>query len=132
VNEKMKKRKIMIVDDNPDLLYIIKKRLENQTNGYEVICAESGKECFKSLKKGKIPDLVLLDIMMPEMSGWDVLAKLRNNPTWNNIPVFFLTAKTDDTSKGLGILTSEGYVTKPFDMMYLEAMIFKFFNKKEG
>jgi len=124
------KKKIMVVDDNPDLIYIIKKRLENINNKFEIIGVNSGKECFKSLSKGQIPDLVLLDVMMPEMTGWDVLAKLRNNPSWDKIPVFFLTAKADDTSKGLGTLTSEGYITKPFDMIHLEEMISNYFKRK--
>jgi len=124
------KKKIMVVDDNPDLIYIIKKRLENINNKFEIIGVNSGKECFRSLSKGRIPDLVLLDVMMPEMTGWDVLAKLRNNPSWDKIPVFFLTAKADDTSKGLGTLTSEGYITKPFDMIYLEEMISNYFKRK--
>jgi len=129
VKGKMKK-KIMVIDDNPDLIYIIKKRLENINNNFEIIGLNSGKECFKSLSEGQIPDLVLLDVMMPEITGWDVLAKLRNNPLWDKIPVFFLTAKADDTSKGLGTLTSEGYITKPFDMTYLEEMISNYFKKK--
>jgi len=121
----MKKKKVMVVDDNADLIHMIKKMLEKMTD-YTVIGVQSGKECFKTLKNGEIPDIMLLDIMMPEMTGWDVLAKLRNEPMWEKIPVIFLTAKDDDASVGLGTLTSEGYVTKPFDISYLKKIVDKF------
>ncbi len=121
----MKKKMVMVVDDNADLIHMIKKLLEKMTD-YTVIGVQSGKECFKTLKNGEIPDLMLLDIMMPEMTGWDVLAKLRNEKMWEKIPVIFLTAKDDDASVGLGTLTSEGYVTKPFDISYLKKIVDKF------
>jgi len=124
------KKKIMLVDDNLDLLKVFKKRLESITGEYEVIGVKSGKECFDLLKEGQIPDLILLDIMMPEINGWDVLAKLRRDSAWEKIPVIFLTAKTDDTSKGLGTLTSEGYITKPFEMTEIIETIEKFFERR--
>jgi len=121
----MKKKMVMVVDDNADLIHMIKKMLEKITD-YTVIGVQSGKDCFKTLKSGEIPDLMLLDIMMPGMTGWDVLAKLRNDPMWEKIPVIFLTAKDDDASVGLGTLTSEGYITKPFDISYLKEIVDKF------
>jgi len=125
------KRKVMIVDDNPDLLQLVKRILEKTSGDYQVIGVESGKKCFQLLNNGELPDIVLLDIMMPEMTGWDVLAKLRNEPMWEKIPVVFLTAKDDDASKGLGTLTSEGYITKPFDITYLDKIIKKIFEGRE-
>jgi CheY-like chemotaxis protein len=121
----MKKKIVMVVDDNADLIHMIKKMLEKMTD-YSVIGVRSGKECFEALNNGEIPDLMLLDIMMPEMTGWDVLAKLRNKKMWEKIPVLFLTAKDDDASVGLGTLTSEGYITKPFDISYLKKMVDKY------
>ena len=73
-------KKIMIVDDEPDLVFSIKYGLENFSEEYKVIGAESGRECFELLKKSQMPDLILLDVMMPEMDGWDVFAKLKENP----------------------------------------------------
>ena len=61
--------------------------------------------------------------MMPDQDGWDVLASIKNNEKWKHIPVVFLTAKTDDTSKGIGSLTSEGYITKPFEIGTLKQKI---------
>jgi DNA-binding response OmpR family regulator len=124
------KNKIMLVDDNPDLTYLVKKRLERFEEGYEVIIAKNAAECFDLLKQGQLPNLILLDIMMPGMNGWDVLATLRNNITWKEIPVIFLTAKTDDISKGLGTITSDGYITKPFDIAELKVIIKKILEER--
>jgi len=76
-------KKIMIVDDEPDLIFSIKCALENFSEEYKVIGAESGRECFDLLKNGQMPDLIILDIMMPEMNGWDVFTKLKENPRWH-------------------------------------------------
>ena len=125
------KRKIIIVDDNPDLIYMVKREMERITDEFEVTGVKSGNECFNLLKKGELPHLILLDIMMPEMSGWDVLAKLREESAWKNIPVLFLTAKDDDTSKGLGTITSNGFITKPFEITDLKEKIDKVLRGEE-
>ena len=126
------KSKIMLVDDNPDLTYLVKKRLERFDGAYEVVIAQNADECFELLKHGTLPDLILLDIMMPGMNGWDVLATLRGNLPWKHIPVVFLTAKTDDVSKGLGTITSDGYITKPFDISELKETIEKVLEGKRN
>jgi two-component system alkaline phosphatase synthesis response regulator PhoP len=123
--EKMNKKKVMIVDDNPDIVYGVKKGLEIMIGGYEVISANSGKECFELLEKGNIPDIILLDIMMPEINGWDVFAKLKEESNWRKIPIIFLTAKADDYSVGFGKLTAEDYITKPFEIKELKIRIDK-------
>jgi len=105
-------RKIMVVDDDEDIVNLTKTVLE--LGGYNVIAAHGGKECLELLEKEKI-DLVLLDIMMPEISGWDVAAKIKENPEWKNIPIVFLTAKGDTMSIGMGGMASEDYIVKPFD-----------------
>ena len=69
------------------------------------------------------PDLVLLDIMMPGMDGWDVCAKIKNDKKTENIPIVFLTAKTDPISKSMGNLASADYITKPFDIKILKKRI---------
>ena len=117
--------KIMVVDDNHDFVYTIKKGLERLKEGYKVIGVTSGNECFEILKNQNIPDLILLDIMMPGMSGWDVFAKLKENSEWRKIPVVFLTAKTDSFSKGFGKITAQDYIEKPFEIMDLKKRIDK-------
>lgn len=119
-------KKIMVVDDEPDILLSVGQMLE--MNGYEVIKVSDGKKCLDELEKCT-PDLVLLDIMMPEISGWDVAAKIKENPKWDNIPIVFLTAKGDTMSIGMGGLASEDYIVKPFDIADLKARVEKILNK---
>ena len=108
-------KKIMVVDDEPDILTTVGQMLE--MSGFDVIRANSGKECIKKLTQSSAnPDLIVLDIMMPEVSGWDVAAKIKENPRWNKIPIVFLTAKGDVMSIGMGGMTSEDYIVKPFDI----------------
>ena len=123
-------KKIMIVDDKPDLVFSIKYGLENFSEEYKVIGAESGRECFELLKNGQMPDLILLDVMMPEMNGWDVFTKLKENPEWREIPVVFLTAKADPYSKGFGKMAATDYIEKPCDIKNLERRIDKILKKQ--
>ncbi len=116
-------KKIMVVDDNPDLIYSVKRGLGDIASGYTIIEASGGKQCIDLLKKGEIPDLILLDIMMPDMDGWDTAAEIKSNAAWTKIPIVFLTAKTDDLSKGMGRLTSEDYIEKPFDVYDLKKRV---------
>jgi len=92
-------KKIMIVDDEKDQIFSVKTSFETAyPNKYEIIGAESGKKCFELLEKKIIPDLILLDIMMPTMNGWEVFDKLRASQKYKNIPVIFLTARSDGPS----------------------------------
>ena len=119
-------KKIMVVDDEPDILFTVGQMLE--MCGYEVIKAGNGKECLIKLDEVK-PDLVLLDIMMPEISGWDVAAKIKENPNWKSIPIVFLTAKGDTMSIGMGGLAADDYIVKPFNIEDLKNRINKILNK---
>jgi len=121
-------KKIMIVDDEPDILFTVGQVLE--TSGYEVIKASNGTECIEILNQlPNTPDLVLLDIMMPEISGWDVAAKIKENPKWKEIPIVFLTAKGDVMSIGMGNLSAADYIVKPFDIKDLKERVDKVFKK---
>jgi len=126
------KQKVMLVDDNTDFTYIVKKRLENLSEDYLVINANSGMECFELLKKGDLPDIILLDIMMPDMEGWDVFAKLKENAEWRNIPVVFLTAKTDSYSKGFGSISADDYIEKPIEIEKLKERIDKVLSRYQN
>lgn len=121
----MEKKKIMVVDDDPDMIYTVTQGLEYLAGNYEFLEAGSGLDCIKLLEKGEKPDLILLDIMMPGMDGWEVATKLKANPSWKKIPLVFLTAKTDNMSKGMGSLASEAYICKPFDIPELKKRIDK-------
>lgn len=103
--------KIMVVDDEPDTIDLIKLVLE--TEGFEVISAYSGKECLEKLKIEK-PALILLDIMMPMMDGWEVFHIIKEK--YPDIPVAILTIRDRDIDKmlGLHVLKADDYITKPF------------------
>ena len=108
----MPKKTIMVVDDEPNILKVVGDILKQE--GYRVMPAASGQDALDRLKKSK-PDLILLDIMMPGMDGWDVIEKIKSNKETENIRVIFLTAKTDPISKSMGLLASADYITKPFE-----------------
>lgn len=108
-------KKILVVDDEPDILLTVGQMLE--LNGFEVIRAKDGSECMDKLNECQTdPDLIILDIMMPNISGWDVAAKLKENSKWKDIPIVFLTAKGDTMSVGMGGLAAVDYIVKPFDI----------------
>jgi len=75
------------------------------------------------LKENITPDIILLDIMMPHMSGWEVFDQIRKNPSWNTIPIVFLTARTDRTAKNAGSFLGEDFIEKPFDIADLKRRI---------
>lgn len=110
-------RKVMVVDDNPDHLQTIKQTLEKMGDEYEVISASNGVSCIKLLASKEVPDLILLDIMMPKMNGWETFKKIQENPQWKNIPVVFLTARTDEFAESAGKFLATDYIIKPFDVL---------------
>jgi len=123
------KKTIMVVDDNPDLIYSVKEGLGSVAKNYDIIGVESGKKCLDILRKKK-PDLILLDIMMPNMDGWDLCAKIKSNKKTETIPIIFLTAKTDAISKSMGRLASKDYIEKPFEVSDLNRRINMVLTKK--
>ena len=110
------KKKILVVDDNPDIILTIKMGLEELSEHYEVIGASDGNECIEYLNDHNTPDLILLDIMMPGLNGWDTAAEIKKHEGWKKIPIVFLSAKTDSYSKTFGGFVSKDYVTKPFEL----------------
>ncbi|UCF12714.1 MAG: response regulator [Thermoplasmatales archaeon] len=116
-------KKIMIVDDLPQITYTVKYGLEKLDSNYDVLRVESGKKCIELLENNQIPDLILLDIMMPDMNGWKVAKKLQDKLEWRKIPIIFLTATEDETSKITGSIIAEDYIGKPFEIKELKKKI---------
>lgn len=104
-------KKVLIVDDEPDTLELVKLVLES--GGFEAVLANNGKEALAQIATLR-PDLVLLDIMMPDMDGWDVFRKMKERDP--GIPIAILTAKAQNIDKllGLHVLKADDYITKPF------------------
>jgi DNA-binding response OmpR family regulator len=108
------KIKVMVVDDEPDIVKIVTIAME--LANYEIAEAFSGEECIEILDKGYMPRLILLDIMMPGISGYETCAKIRANEKYKNVKIVMLTAKGQkgDAEEGLRV-GADDYIIKPFD-----------------
>jgi DNA-binding response OmpR family regulator len=125
----MKKKKILIVDDEDDILHFLELVLREK--GYEVATASGGHEALTKAQLER-PDLVLLDIMMPQMDGWEVLKLLRVDEGTSQIPVAMLSARTEAKDRVQGL--QEGaidYICKPFSLQELLGKIETIFTQVE-
>jgi len=103
--------KILLVDDEPDILEIVGYNLSNE--GYQVITAENGVEAVKKAKK-ELPQLIILDVMMPEMDGIEACENIRKHPELKDVVITFLTARGEDYSQVAGFdAGADDYITKP-------------------
>ena len=128
--EAAKLRRILTCDDEKHIVRLIQVNLERQ--GYEVITAYNGKECLEKVHS-EHPDLVVLDVMMPEMSGFEVLEALKSNPETERIPVIMLTARAQDADVLRGWQGGvECYLTKPFNPMELINFVKRIFSVEES
>jgi two-component system, OmpR family, alkaline phosphatase synthesis response regulator PhoP len=113
--------RVLLVDDERDLVYYTKLFLEDQ--GYEVLTAYDGKEALEVLEEER-PDLIVLDVAMPRMSGWDVLEHMQADPQKADIPVLMLTARDQAADKAKGWeLGITWYQSKPFELDELAMVI---------
>ena len=109
----MKKRdiKILLVDDEPDILEIVGYNLTQE--GYKVVTASNGKEAISKAKK-ELPQLIIMDVMMPEMDGMEACENIRKVPELQNVIITFLTARSEDYSQVAGFdAGADDYITKP-------------------
>lgn len=117
----MEKRKILVVDDDPTMVKLINVNLK--LNNYFVVEATSGEQALGILADDKL-DLVVLDIMMPGVDGWEVLKRIRSKPDTEEMPVILVTAKTQDSDVIRGWeLGADEYVIKPFNPLLLVEVI---------
>ncbi len=110
--------KILLVDDEPEIVILTRMMLEKE--GHEVIVAKNGAECFERLNT-ETPDLILLDIMMPEDDGWEICRKIKGDEKTRGIPVAMFTVRTSDDSveKSIEYSHADAHINKPFDMKKL-------------
>ncbi len=114
---------ILVVDDEPNIVLSLEFIMQNE--GYDVTIAKDGEEALQAIKE-KVPDLVLLDIMMPAMSGYEVCQRIRANPEWKNIRIVMLTAKGREVDREKGMaMGADDYITKPFAARDLMARVKK-------
>lgn len=117
----MTRKRILIVDDEPNIVLSLEFLMQRE--GYQVATAADGDTALEALA-AQAPDLVILDVMLPKVNGFDVCRRIKADPRWKGIRVLILTARGRDTevSKGLG-LGADLYVTKPFSTKELMAQV---------
>jgi len=122
INKPATETTILLVEDDPDQVALAQLRLK--LAGYRVRTVERAKHLSRTLREDRRPDLVLLDVMLPDGNGFDLLAKLRASPEFATLPVVMLTAKTElsDIHRGL-TLGADGYITKPYSKTQLAEVI---------
>jgi len=109
----MLKQRILVVDDDKEVVRLMRGYLEQ--SGYDVLVAYNGESAIHIMRRDN-PDLVLLDLMLPDRDGWDVTHTVRNDPSLTHTPIIMLTARVSDTDKIVGLeLGADDYVTKPYN-----------------
>jgi DNA-binding response OmpR family regulator len=111
-------KKILIVDDEPKILGIVREMLQRE--GYEAIVADSGSICLEILENVK-PDLIIMDVMMPHMDGWEVVEKIKSDESNKGIPICMLTvrSKEEDMVKSLNEVGADWHISKPVERQKL-------------
>lgn len=114
-------KSVLIADDEPNIVISLEFLLEQA--GYRIRVAHDGQEALEAIQR-QPPDLVLLDVMMPNLSGYDLCQRIRENPAWQHMRIVMLTAKGREVevSKGLA-LGADAYITKPFSTQELLAQV---------
>ncbi|MCS7046400.1 MAG: response regulator [Gemmataceae bacterium] len=113
----MAQTKILVVEDEPSLIEVLTYNLQRE--GYEVIVAKEGREGLRKAQM-RLPDLIILDLMLPGMSGLDICRELRASPRTAKLPIIMLTAKAEETDQVVGFAVgADDYVTKPFSVKVL-------------
>jgi sigma-B regulation protein RsbU (phosphoserine phosphatase) len=117
----MEKQKVLIVDDTPQNIHVL---METLKDSYKIVAATSGAKALQLATREPLPDLILLDVMMPEMSGYEVCEQLKKDPLTERIPVIFVTAlhEAGDEEKGLE-LGALDFITKPFHPALVKARV---------
>lgn len=121
-----KPKRVVCVEDEPEMIDLVKLILKRR--GYDVIGAMGGKEGIDVIRQ-EVPDLVLLDLMMPDMGGWEVYQIIKSDDALKHIPVIIVTAKAQSIDKVLGLQVAkvDDYITKPFTPQELIDSINKLF-----
>ncbi len=122
--------RILVVDDEPDAIELIRFNLK--ASGYEVLTAEDGEEALAKARKFS-PDMILLDVMLPEIDGLEVWKILRRDPATASLPIIMLTAKASEIDRVLGLeFGADDYVTKPFSPRELMLRVRNLLKRKES
>jgi len=126
----MTRQNILVVDDEEDILELIRYNLGRE--GFQVTCAATGEDGLKAARN-KLPDLVILDLMLPGVDGLEVCKQLKADPRTGNIPIVMLTAKSEEPDVVAGLeLGADDYITKPFSPRVLVARVKSVLRRKKA
>lgn len=126
----MLKQQILVVDDDIEVVRLMRGYLEQ--SGYDVLVAYNGESALHIMRR-ESPDLVLLDLMLPDRDGWDITRMMRNDPSLIHTPIIMLTARVSDTDKIVGLeLGADDYVTKPYNPREVVARVRARLRVQEG
>ncbi|MDD5687404.1 MAG: response regulator [Elusimicrobia bacterium] len=121
-------KKILIIEDEKKIIQLLKINFIGE--GYEVEEANSGEEGLKKVNIFK-PDLIILDVMLPQMSGWEVCKNIKNNPAYKDILVVILTASTQKSDMNKAVSAgADGFFGKPFEIDFITGKIKELFEKR--
>ncbi len=116
------KKSVFVIDDEKDIQDILRVNLQNE--GYDVTAFSSGETALKAMNPRELPDLIVLDIMMEGIDGYEFCRKLRASDEFRSVPILFLSAKTEEFDKVLGLeLGADDYMTKPFGIKELKSRV---------
>lgn len=109
----MTKKRVLCIEDHPEMIDLVRLILERR--GYIVDGAVGGREGLEAMER-RLPDLILLDLMMPDMDGWEVFRQIKAREGWKDLPIVVITAKAQEIDKVLGLQIAgvDDYITKPF------------------
>ncbi len=114
--------RVLVVEDEPDQQELLRFNLTRE--GYHVSCADDGREAMEMIRNGEVPDLVVLDLMLPGMDGLEVCKSIRRDAKTAHLPIVMLTAKAEDSDVVTGLeLGADDYVTKPYSPRVLLARV---------
>jgi two-component system response regulator VicR len=124
-------KKVLYIEDEPVMVELVRLILKGK--GFEVLGASNGRDGL-DIATREVPDLILLDLMMPDMDGWQVYRQLKAHPDLKDIPVVVVTAKAQPIDKvlGLSIAKVDDYITKPFEPQELLRSIYRVLGQKES
>jgi DNA-binding response OmpR family regulator len=124
------KNRILVVDDEPDVIELVSFNLTG--SGFEVVSAENGLRALQKVRQSP-PDLIVLDLMMPELDGMEVCKILRRDPATATIPILMLTAKAGEVDRILGLeMGADDYLTKPFSIRELVLRVKNLIRRRQG
>jgi len=125
----MSAKQILLVEDEADILEMVRYNIARE--GYNVLCAQNGIDGLR-IARSELPDLIVLDLMLPDMDGLDMCKSLKSDRKTEDIPIIMLTAKAEETDIVLGLeLGADDYITKPFSPRVLIARIKAVFRRKQ-